>query len=107
MENNMQDCIDACTACHRSCLGMALTHCLEKGGRHVEPDHLRLMFSCAQLCATCADLQLGASPFASRLCALCADACAACADSCRPLDGMEDCVAACSRCAETCRAMSS
>lgn len=103
---SMQDCIDACTHCHQTCLQMALTHCLEKGGRHVEPEHFRLMMTCADLCATSARLQLSGSPFSARLCALCAGACHACANSCRELDGMEACVRACEECERTCREMS-
>ncbi len=33
----MQACIDACLNCYQMCFGMAMTHCLEKGGEHVKP----------------------------------------------------------------------
>ncbi|MGV7206933.1 four-helix bundle copper-binding protein [Oxalobacteraceae bacterium A2-2] len=102
---DMQDCIDACTNCHQACLQMAMTHCLKMGGAHVEHTHLRLMMDCALLCQASADLQLHGSPFARRLCALCAEACHACAYSCRELDGMEECVRACEACERSCRAM--
>lgn len=102
---DMQDCIDACSNCHQACLQMALTHCLQAGGRHVEPAHFRLMMDCAAVCATSADLQLSGSPFSGRMCALCADICHACAVSCAGLDGMEECVRACEHCEHSCRAM--
>ncbi len=35
--------VDAMLACHKTCLGMALTHCLNEGGDHVRPQHFRLM----------------------------------------------------------------
>lgn len=102
---DMQDCIDACTNCYQACQQTALTHCLQMGGRHVAPGHFRLMIDCAEICRTSAALQLAASPFSARLCALCADVCHACAESCRELDGMEDCLQACEHCENTCREM--
>jgi hypothetical protein len=37
MSKDMQTCIDECLQCYKTCLGMAMTHCLETGGKHVEP----------------------------------------------------------------------
>jgi hypothetical protein len=54
----MQSCIDVCTKCYQVCLQTAMNHCLETGGKHVEPSHFRLMINCAQICQTSADLQL-------------------------------------------------
>ncbi len=106
MASSMQACIDACTKCHQTCLQMAMTHCLPMGGKHVEPDHFRLMINCAELCQASANLQLSGSVYSSRLCAVCADVCQACADSCRDLDGMDNCLLACDSCAASCRNMS-
>ena len=102
---DMQSCIDACSTCHQVCLQMAMTHCLDRGGQHVEPAHFRLMINCAQVCETSVNLQLSGSPFSAQHCQLCADVCEACADSCRSLDGMEECVRACEACAASCRNM--
>lgn len=104
---SMQSCIDHCTSCHQVCLQMAMTHCLESGGRHVEPAHFRQMINCAEVCQASANLQLSGSVFSAQMCEVCADVCLACADSCRPLDGMEDCVRACEACAASCRSMAS
>lgn len=101
----MQDCIDACLSCHRTCLGMLSRHCLEAGGRHVEPEHVRLMLSCAEACRTSADLMLIGSPVHRHQCAACAEICAACARSCEEVGGMDACVAACRSCEEVCRRM--
>ena len=46
-------CIEACEACHRTCLQMAMNHCLEQGGEHVEPGHFRTMSVCAEVCRHC------------------------------------------------------
>lgn len=84
---------------------MAATHCLEVGGPHAAPDHIRIMLDCAQICMASADFMLRGSAHHADICRVCADICEACARSCEPLDGMEDCVAACRACAESCRAM--
>jgi hypothetical protein len=101
----MSECIDACLNCHKVCLGMAMTHCLEEGGEHVKPQHFRMMVDCAAICATTADFMLHKSQFHRALCGLCADICEACAMDCERLPGMEACVAACYACAKSCAAM--
>lgn len=67
-ESPMQAGIDACIDCHSMCFRMAMTFCLEKGGRHVAPRHLRLMLNCAELCQTSADFMLSDSPMHGRVC---------------------------------------
>ena len=76
----MRTCIEECLRCHATCLGMAMNHCPEQGGKHVEPSHMRLMLACAEICEECAR-------------------------SCEQVGGMEECVQACRRCAESCRKM--
>jgi hypothetical protein len=100
-----QDCVEAALHCHKTCLGMAMTHCLDEGGEHVAPQHFRLMIDCAAICATTADFIMHKSQFHRQLCALCADVCNACAQDCMELDGMEECVEACRRCSQACRDM--
>lgn len=84
---------------------MAINHCLEMGGKHLEPQHFKLMLDCAKTCETSACLQVNSSPFSAQLCAVCADICEACARSCEEVGGMEDCVTACRKCAQSCREM--
>jgi hypothetical protein len=102
---DMRACIDACLRCHCVCLGMAMGHCLEQGGRHVAPEHFRLMMACAEICRAAADVMLTGTPLHKRSCAACAEICDACALDCAKLDGMEACVEACQSCAESCRGM--
>jgi hypothetical protein len=104
-KQGMQECIAACEQCHRTCLQMAMTHCLAMGGKHVEAKHFQLMMNCAEICQTAADFMLSGSKFHQRVCALCAEICEACAKSCKEVGGMDDCVNACNRCAESCRKM--
>ncbi len=104
-QQEMQTCLEACMQCHRICLQTALNHCLETGGEHVEPVHYRLMMSCAEICQTSANFQLGSSPFSAQVCGVCAEICLACATSCKNVGGMNDCVEACEHCAQTCNTM--
>lgn len=40
---DMKQCIEDGERCYRVCFSMAMNHRLEQGGRHVEPNHFRLM----------------------------------------------------------------
>ncbi|WP_205609672.1 four-helix bundle copper-binding protein [Noviherbaspirillum galbum] len=103
---DMQRCIDECLHCYRTCTEMAMNHCLESGGRHVEPEHFRLMMNCAAICRTSAEFMMSASPLHAATCAACAAVCDACADSCEQVGNMDECVQACRACAEMCHQMS-
>ena len=101
----MTACIQACLDCYRHCQHTALTHCLEMGGRHVEPTHFRLMMDCAAICRASAAMMINDSPYHADTCALCAQICRDCARSCRDVGDMEECVRACEQCADACEAM--
>lgn len=105
LSNEMQACIDECLACYRTCLSMAMNHCLEAGGPHVEKAHFTLMAECAEICRTSAHLMLIGGAHHKRTCAVCAEICDACAADCERVGDMQDCVEACRRCAESCRRM--
>ncbi len=107
VSSEMQACIDECQQCHATCL-KTIEHCLQKGGRHAEPDHIRLLADCAQICATSADFMLRGSPLHARTCGVCAEACEQCAQDCERMgddQSMQQCAEACRRCAESCRQM--
>jgi hypothetical protein len=101
----MQACLDDCLRCYRTCLGEASAHCLEAGGKHVAPDHFRLMMACAEICRALAHFMLIGVPQHKATCRACAEVCEACAASCEEVGDMDECVRACRRCAESCRAM--
>jgi hypothetical protein len=103
--NTLQECIESCIECHHICLEMAMNHCLEQGGKHVAPEHFRLMMNCAEICQTAANFMLSGSHLHQQTCAICAEVCEACAESCEKLSGMEECVRACRMCAASCREM--
>ena len=105
VSKHMQSCIDDCLQCYQVCLGMAMNHCLETGGKHVEPQHFRLMMACAEICRTSAHFMLIGSEHHKHVCAECAEICEQCARDCERLEGMQKCAEACRRCAESCRKM--
>lgn len=98
-------CIEHCLACYRTCREMAMNMCLEAGGQHVAPPHLRLMGVCAEICRTAADAMLSSFEGHATICHACASVCEACAESCAHVGDMRECEQACRRCAESCRAM--
>ena len=108
MSPEMENCIRNCLECHRICLA-TVAHCLQMGGRHAEPSHVRLLMDCAQICLTSADFMIRGSHLHGRTCAVCAEVCEACAQDCERVDGddpmMRQCIEICRRCAESCRQM--
>lgn len=105
VSKEMQSCIDQCLRCYQTCLGMAMTHCLEAGGKHTQPEHFRLMMACAEICRTSAHVMLLHSMHHKHICRECAEICEHCAKDCERLGDMDDCVQACRTCAESCKAM--
>ena len=101
----IQQCIQECQNCHAVCLSMAMSHCLEMGGKHVEPTHLSLMLNCAEICQASANFMLSSSDLHRLTCGVCAQVCEACAQSCEEIGDMQECVETCRRCAESCRRM--
>jgi hypothetical protein len=94
--------------CHDICL-MTVSHCLRKGGRHAQADHITLLLDCSEICQTAADFMLRQSTLHPRICQVCADVCDRCAEDCESFaDGdemMRDCAQICRRCAQVCRDM--
>src|ERR1700761_8108690 len=107
MNDEMRQCIDDCTTCHQVCLA-TLQHCLHMGGKHADPDHVRLMADCVQICATSADFMLRGSSMHHHTCGACAEICDACSIDCdRMADDpeMRKCAETCRRCAQSCHRM--
>jgi hypothetical protein len=108
MMDDMRRCIQLCQDCHVLCIQM-IGHCLQLGGRHAAPDHIRLLTDCAQMCATTADFMARGSSLHDRTCGLCAEICRLCAESCKQLQGddqlVKQCAEMCRGCAESCERM--
>lgn len=104
---NMKDCIDNCTTSHHVCLE-TLAYCLDKGGKHMDAAHIRVLIDCAETCQISANFMLRNSPLHGRTCGVCAEACERCAQACEAFGGdpqMKKCAEICRRCAKTCREM--
>ncbi len=105
VSEELEHCIQECSTCRDVCLNMAATHCLEKGGEHVAPDHFRLMMDCVDICGVSAAFMLRNSAHHALTCGACAEICQLCADDCERVGEMDECVEACRSCAEACRKM--
>lgn len=103
----MRNCIRECQNCHSICLETVM-HCLQMGGEHAEPAHIRLMLDCAEICQTSANFMLRASDLHARTCGVCAEVCERCAQDCERFTDdtlMQQCAQACRNCAQSCREM--
>ena len=105
--DEMQQCIDVCLECHRTC-EQVIPYCLEKGGTHAERGHIETLFSCAEICRTSAHLMMWNSDFHAKVCGVCADACIRCAEDCERMsedEAMSNCAEVCRQCADSCQKM--
>jgi ferredoxin len=80
------------------------------GGKHVTPEHLRLLIDCQQMTATAADFMLRESPLHYLTCGACAEICEQLAADYERIDkndaAMMKSAEECRRCAQLCRSMS-
>ncbi len=107
MSEEMQRCITDCLNCNSICLE-TLTYCLQKGGKHGDAAHIRLLLDCGEICQTSANFMLRNSHLHGRICGVCAEVCDRCAISCDQFGDdaqMKACADACRRCAQSCRRM--
>ena len=75
----MRACIQECHNCHDSC-AETVTHCLQMGGDHAEPNHIRLLLDCNEICQTSANFMLRTSEFYGQTCGVYAHVCERCAE---------------------------
>jgi hypothetical protein len=102
----MHDCIEICLRCHQECLE-TLQYCIQAGGEHADPHHLKLLQTCMEICNTSARFMMLQSPYHQILCEVSAQICTACAKSCEDLhdDALTDCAKICMACADACQSM--
>ncbi|MEO7558052.1 MAG: four-helix bundle copper-binding protein [Gammaproteobacteria bacterium] len=107
MRQQLEECIRLCLNCARACTE-TLAYCHGMGGDHVQPEHLRLLLDCEEICQLSAHYMLRGSEFHAQACGVCAQVCERCAEDCEQfLDDatMESCAELCSSCAESCMQM--
>lgn len=109
MPSAMQECIQNCTQCFQVC-SHVIDHCLRKGGKHADPQHIKLLSDCAKICHLSADFMIRVSDYHAATCGVCAEICNTCAESCEAIaDGdepMQVCASICRKCADSCEEMS-
>lgn len=101
---DMLACARQCLECHQICERM-VKHCLEMGGMHADPVHIRLLQDCSQICIVTADFIFRESGLAARVGAVCVEVCQSCADDCELMPDdelMQICAESCRRSAEMC-----
>jgi hypothetical protein len=103
ISDSMQECIDNCLVCHRTCAETA-QQCLERGGDHAAPAHLTVLLDCAGICHISAEFMLRQSPRHHLTCWACAECCDQCAVECDHF-GHTACAEACRTCAASCHSM--
>ena len=97
-------CIQQCQTCHRVCLE-TLNYCLQMEGRHRDPNLLRLLLDCADICHVTANFLMRNSPHHDLTCGICADICNASAQELETFEEdqtMLGCAYACRSCAQAC-----
>jgi len=103
---HMHDAIELALRCHQECTE-TFQYCLQHGGEHADPHHLKIMQTSIEICYSSARFMMLQSPYHQIICELCAQICMACAKSCEELkdDAMLRCAEICRRCAESCSQM--
>lgn len=104
---DMNNCIDDCSRCHAVCLE-TINYCLGMGGKHAAPEHIALLATCADICATSADTMLRGASQHPVVCGACAEICRQCAAACEAMGEdaeMKRCADICRQCADSCAAM--
>jgi hypothetical protein len=104
----MEQCIETCTNCHRTCLETAARHFRGERQPQLSEALVRLLLDCADICRTSADFMIRGSELHQHTCRACAAICARCADECDKMGEdpyLAACAEICRRCAESCAEM--
>lgn len=108
INKDLERCAQECLNCFKVCSETLYQYCLEQGGEHVKPQHIKLMEDCITICRTSAEFLTRGSENHKATCRACAEICQKCADDCARFDDqqMKTCAETCRKCAEICRQMS-
>lgn len=101
---NIHDTIELCLRCHQEGTE-AFQYCLQHGGDHADPHHLKVMQSCIEISYVCARFMMLQSPYQHMMCEICSQICLACAKACEELhdDALVDHIHVALQCADACR----
>jgi hypothetical protein len=67
LNDDMLHCIEVCFRLPKACL-QTVPYCLQMGGHHAKPNHIRLMLDCAEVCQTSANFMLRGSDLHAYTC---------------------------------------
>lgn len=104
----MEQCIEYCTNCHRTCLEATARHFRGEREPKLNEALVRLLLDCADICRTSADFMIRGSDQHQHTCRTCAAICTRCADECDKIGEdpyMAACAEICRRCATSCAQM--
>ena len=104
----LEMCIIICNECAKVC-SSTLNYCLRMDEQHVEPNHIKTLIACAEICSLNAIWMSRDFELHTKLCQACADICDFCAISCEKVGAndriMNECDDICQRCAQSCLKM--
>lgn len=102
----MHDCTEICLRTHQECME-TFQYCLQHGGEHADPHHLKLMQTSIEITYTAARFMMLQSPYHQIMCEVCAKTCLDCAKSCEEMrdDTLMRCAQLLHECSESCVAM--
>ncbi len=103
---DMHDCYQRCHECAQAC-EQTVNHYLSQTGTQADPEHIRLLLDCVDICLTSAAFLARGSERHTLTCAACASVCELCAKACEAMDDrqMKTCAEICHACADSCRQM--
>lgn len=107
MDDELQNCIDVCTACKAVCAS-TIEYVQEQGAEFVEDEHMVLLEDCSKMSETAVDFMERGSNNHQKICGVCAEICEQCADACEQMvddEQMQECARMCRECAESCQEM--
>lgn len=69
----LKNCIEKVWECRNICQKTLFDHCLKKGGKHINIEHVKLMTDCIQICQIAADFMTRNSEMHDTICDACAE----------------------------------
>ena len=100
-----QECLQACRACHETCLQVAASYLLRGNEDPLLAPRMRLLFEAANISGATADFIGRNSKHASQMCQTCALICETCAPAFKGAPDLDECAAICLKCAGLCEEM--
>jgi len=110
MNDNNSAHVQTLWECRHHCQKTLFEYCLTMGGLHTQPEHIRRMLDCIEICQLAADFMTRGSVSAQyEIMEACAEICLLCATSCEKIsdEKMLQCAEICRKCEKACRKMTS